>query len=52
MFNLQTCYSLSDIILSVALFILLLTVISAFTALMTHLILGAIQEVKGMNKQS
>jgi ABC-type multidrug transport system permease subunit len=50
MLNFQACYSLSDIVLSVALFILLLTVVSAFTALMTHLILGAIQEVKEMNK--
>lgn len=51
MFNLQACYSINDILFSVSLFTMILTVIVTFTYLMVTLIKDAVFEVQDMKSK-
>lgn len=51
MFYLNACYSLPDILVSIGLFVLVITTIGVFITLMSHLILGAIHEVHDLKEK-
>jgi len=49
-FNMQACYSPADLVFVLSLFITTLVTVGAFIILMVHLIKGALDTVKDLNK--